>query len=345
MWLLKFFIGLAMAQNTTQVSTTLSDVDPKKSNFDYEINFELALESFQSQRSSQRQETQTSLQNLALGTRFIFTDNFAFYAEVLGEQNFDDTEVYFGEVYLDYSLPEYSNLSLKAGNMYYNYGLLVQKEALLARRPAYYDDLLVTRRGIDLGATLRWQPLKSLPIYGSYSLFSGRTLRPGDQQIQQAEINPQVATLSYEPSFMNLQATYLQRKYLQSPTFSAAGLSAKAKPQPIYWLWLTVRPMAEYWDLRYSRIDGQERQGTAYLVGNKTQVWRFFHRLLYSEENWNDSNGNLTELTSKFQLQGLGFQFNKYFHFEYQNIISTETQTSLNLTNNKADVYRLYFNL
>lgn len=342
-----FFLNLLMAIALAQSPTNELSIEQKENSsaldkVKFEFYGELALESSYTKLGGQRQQNQPSIQNFSIATRMLFDDSLNVFIELLGEQNQEDTDVFFGEIFANYSMPFYKNINLSVGNMYYDYGLLVRQEGLLSKRPDYYTDLLVTRRGIDLGATIKWQPLSQLPLYASYSQFSGKTLRAGDQQIKRADIQPQFASLTYDPTFLKAQTTYLQRKYNDGPTFTTFGLSVEAKELPIFWHWLKLQPMAEAWNLEYRRSDGVIREGTAYMVGNKTSVFDFFHRWLYSNEDWSTQSLTSENLLSKYQLHGIGYQFNKYFHFEYQKIISTESQSSLDLLTTNDDVYRVF---
>ena len=112
---------------------------------------ELSLEAKEIKMGAQRNPPPPQIQNFALGLESQLSPHLRGHFELLGQQNQNNTDVSLGEVHLIYRFPFYNPLQLKVGNTYYSYGLLTSQEGLLSQRPSYYVDLLVTRRGIDLG--------------------------------------------------------------------------------------------------------------------------------------------------------------------------------------------------
>jgi hypothetical protein len=307
----------------------------------YSIEGEMSLESKNNYLGDQRDNNRPMIQNFALAMGLGFNSDLFAYIEVLGEQELDDTNVYFGQFYLDYKFIQ--GLSVKAGNMYYNFGLMTSDEGLLSQRPDYYADLLVTRRGLDVGLSANWQPITDLPISISYAYFSGRTLRVGDHKVERPDVEPQYIQLLYTPSWAELRLTHLQRQFVNRPKLKAYGLDFKSQDLCYHSLWVCWQPGFELWSFDYDRIDGNRHQGLTGAFASKLSVWNFFYRFIISEENWKNSSSPFGHTKSYFQLNGFGYQVNKYIHLEYQNIRATESGAnnwSMPIAN--EDVYRIF---
>ncbi len=323
-------------QNTIKLEREESLADNKP----WSLFGELALESKKQNLGSQRQDSSSGVQNFSLGMEYQFDPSLLGHFEILGQQDNDEANVSLGEVYVNYSPESVRGLNFSVGNMYYSYGVLTGYEGLYSRRPDYYSDLLVTRRGIDLGAEVSFQPLSSLPLNASYSYFSGRTLRSGDNNLENADINPQYLKLTYSPSFLKAQLVYLNRRYQRSPTFRATGLMFNT---PHFEFWkkrIRFSGQSEFWQLNYERGDQFERSAFTQLFGGYFEIFHLFYRGLYSREDW--SSPGLQNIRSNFALNGVGVRINKYIFFEYQNIQSQELQSQFQIRDIDENNWRLF---
>jgi hypothetical protein len=258
----------------------------------------------------------------------------------LGQQGIEDTEIYLGEVYFDYSPDFLSAFNFMAGNMYYSYGVLTGAEGVYSRRPSYYSDLLVTRRGIDLGAKVKYQPLEGIPLSASYSYFSGRTLRTGDNSLENAEINPQFLSLDYKPSFLQARLVYLTRRYQRRPQFEGIGLELQSSTFKFWKDRFRASALSEFWNLSYERQDGLERVGQALSYGGYFEFFYVFYRGLFSQERW-ESPGT-SPYQANFRLHGMGLRINDHIFLEYQNIHADETQSSFSLDRVSEENWRIF---
>lgn len=319
-----------------------AQLQEKDAEFSYSFHGELSLETGHSKRGVQRNNISPSLQNIAVIADVQLSKHFLTSLEILGEQTQDSTNIYFGEIFLDYTLPVYENLRFKAGNMYYTYGLLTSLEGLLSKRPSYYTDLLVTRRGIDFGAEMLWQPIMKFPLGMSFSYFSGKTYRTGDQSIENPIDEPKVVSLHYFPKFMSAKLSYLNRHYYNRPELKAMGLELQSKDIYLYKDDVYFSVQSEFWDLRYTRLDGIERNGFTSLGGATVTGYGVFYRLLYSTQDWQTPGSHFAEVKNEFMLHGFGYKFNDYIHFEYQKITEKESQPGLSLITLDEDIYRIF---
>lgn len=326
----------AMAQ-TNELNLALPQ---KKQKSKIVLNSELALQTVDRKLDRNDQSTPAGLQNFVLSMGYNFDENLTIITEILGEQAGRDVLVYFGELKAQYKIPVYRAAQLDVGFMYYTYGVLTTYEGIYARRPDYYADLLVSRRGIDLGGKLRWQPLENLPIYAEASIFTGEQLRVGDDRVLQAEQRPIVATFGSDFDWGSMRLSWIQRQYADEPRMEAIGLEYRSKTWSFLKSWVKIRPLAEYWSLNYQRQDGQERSGQAYLLGYRMDLWRVYHRWQYSQENWTGSNSS--QITADFGLLAVGLKLSDAFSIEYQNIVSNELQPDLSRTQINEDVFRTF---
>lgn len=337
------FVALASESLSTETLTTervqLEESPRSFNNWQYDVRAELSFENKISQVNLRSQARAPQLQNFALGIDFQHKEDWNFVVELLGEQNYQDTNVYLGEIYLAWV--GLNNFKMQVGQMYYNYGLLTGLEGLLSQRPTYYTDLLVSRRGIDLGAQIAVQPLSQLPLFLSYSYYAGRSYRSGDGKTEVPQQAPQVLQIRYEPSFLKAEVTYLTQEYYHRPKLNAVGLSVSGTPLFFYGDKVFWQPEVEVWSLDYKGIVSQERKGLARLMGQNFEAYGFFYRWLQAKEEWTSSG---TSISQVFALHGLGYRFNRYIHFEYQNIRNQERQSGFTADLVREDVYRIFMN-
>jgi hypothetical protein len=345
MWIAKLifliFLPFLQAQEEpiSEVTVQLEDVQDEETSKKWKLFGEMAFESKRQQLGNQRSDINPGVQNFAFGINYQFLNDLSGTFEILAEQNNDDVDVYFGQVFADYNLPFVKGFNIKAGQRYYDFGVLTGLEGLLTQRPDYYNDLLVSRRGIDLGATLLWQPAESLPLTVSYSYFTGRTFRPGDQNVENATLDPQYLRLSFRPRWFEIHATYLTREYIDRPRFDALGFEAQSKEFGFFNNRLKLSALSEAWQMTYERQDGLQREGQTFLAGGMLSFYGFFYRPLFSQETW--SSQGLSDLRSNFVLNGLGYKFNKHFILEYQNIQRQQNVSSSILQNVNEEAFRL----
>lgn len=344
MLILNLLFGFFLTAQTVEAPVPVKVEEPVAvSEIQYQVDGELALESRNSQLGPQRNPPNPNIQNLTLGLQVDFNKNLQTYFEILGEQSGENNDIYFGEIFVDYKLPFYQNLLVRAGNTYYDYGLLTGLEGLLSSRPSYYSDLLVTRRGIDLGVSLRLKPFQNLPIEVAYSHFAGTTYRTGDKSMEKPIMEPRDFQVKYSPSFMEAKFTYLKREYVSRPQFSAFGLSVKSQDFTVFMQSLRFYVMAEIWNLDYRRNDQLQRKGWTHLVGSYAELSGFFHRLIIANENWRNESETALVVRSDFVLNGLGYKINEHLSLEYQRITNKENSNGLRLTMQNEDVYRIFF--
>lgn len=340
------FVFLTHSQEPTkeQLRLEYSEVESQiKGSFS--ISGELSFQSLRRDLGEQRADVRPGIQNMSLIAKYTINKELDSYFEILGEQEQEETNIYLGQVYIDYFVPFYKRLQFSVGNIYYSYGVLTGKEGVFARRPDYYQDLLVSRRGIDLGASVRWQGIKEIPLYLSYSYFSGQTLRTGDRNIENAEVNPQYVNLEYSPAFLKAQFTYLNRKYKNQPHFGAVGLSIESQEFKFWKNRLVIKGLSEFWNMEYTRQDGLQRTGSAQLYGSYIEFFQLYSRLIYSEEDWGSSSPIVSEMSSDFRMSALGIRLNRHIQFEYQNIQGFERRSSLKLKDKNEEAWRVYLRL
>ncbi len=346
MYLINCFLSfLLFAQSQMDVNQVKTEAKIEESGSSQKLKFfgEMSLESKRQNLGEQRASVNPGIQNLSVGINYQLLPELVGTFELLGQQNNKDTEVYFGQVFLLYEIPFYRSLNFSLGQMYYQYGVLTGQEGLLTRRPAYYSDLLVSRRGIDLGGCVGWQPLENLPLELSYAYFSGQIHRTGDSNPLKAQVDPQILSLTYAPKYLTAKTSYLVRQYENRPQFKAFGVSVESSEFLFWKNRVRLSGLTEYWNLNYQRVDGLKREADTWLGGIQFELFHIYYRGLYSQEDW--SSGAGLNNKTRFRLNGLGIRINKHINFEYQNIREDQNQSTLSLSTQNEEAWRLVLQL
>lgn len=326
----------AVARSSISNGSRLQWFDP--------IAMEVTFEGFNNDLDGPRTTLPVGLQNFALGADFDFSQEVSVMAEILGEASRDTTNVFIGELFFSYQPKGLRGLNFRLGQFYYDQGLLVQKEGFFFQRPGYYRDLLVTRRGLDIGGQVAWKPFRNQKIEITYSIFGGNSYRSGDQQYLRPTILPQSLGVSYQSSYFQAQAQSLLRHYAGHPQLLGIGLSLQGPKKPLQWNGVQFFPFMEVWNLNYSNNQrATQNRSWASTAGFKLQFWRLFYRPMFSWENWRTHDSTQGPLNKSFSLHGVGLLLGKNLRLEYQRTLDRERQSRSEIQLIDAHALRLVF--